>query len=288
MSMSPGSSLAVTKLPSRTISALEAKRERLVAERDRFLNAIGHGGGTVAVLVAKLKEREQQIAEADAQIGDAWRLVQPRLLPKLTSTEAFETGGQSFFNGEYLRGFIERVVESILVYGDGAIVLRFRENGLFAPVVETRFADLERATEPLVGRRKLASDLARDTAEWAGNARRRVLDAGGFPMVQVFGTATDTPTTTDASGGGARPGARSRGIRQAADAGRGPRNTRNHAGKTVSVPRGIRTLVATVKGWSPGPLDDGDSMDRKRRAEALSREGIEPSTDGLKARCSTG
>jgi site-specific DNA recombinase len=57
---------------------------------------------------------------------------------------------------------------------------------------------------------------------------------------------------------------------------------------TGSVPRGIRTLVATVKGWSPGPLDDGDSMDRKRRAEALSREGIEPSTDGLKARCSTG
>ena len=31
---------------------------------------------------------------------------------------------------------------------------------------------------------------------------------------------------------------------------------------TDSVPRGIRTLVATVKGWSPGPLDDGDSMDR--------------------------
>ncbi len=27
---------------------------------------------------------------------------------------------------------------------------------------------------------------------------------------------------------------------------------------TESVPRGIRTLVATVKGWSPGPLDDGD------------------------------
>lgn len=29
---------------------------------------------------------------------------------------------------------------------------------------------------------------------------------------------------------------------------------------TESVPRGIRTLVATVKGWSPGPLDDGDSV----------------------------
>lgn len=45
---------------------------------------------------------------------------------------------------------------------------------------------------------------------------------------------------------------------------------------TESVPSGIRTRVAGVKGRYPGPLDDGD----------MGRLGIEPRTDGLKARCS--
>lgn len=40
---------------------------------------------------------------------------------------------------------------------------------------------------------------------------------------------------------------------------------------TESVPRGIRTLVATVKGWSPGPLDDGDGDDERR--SVLARPG---------------
>lgn len=247
-----------------TIAALEAKRDRLVAERDRFVDAIGAGGGAVAILVAKLKEREQQLAEAEAQIADAERTLQPLLLPTLISTEAFDTGEQSFFDGEYLhdREFIERVVESILVYGDGAIVMRFREDGLFSPVVETRFGALEQPTGSLGARRRLAADLARDTAEWAGNAPRRILDASGLPAVQVLGTA---PAPPPGGPGGDTTGARGRSTSAHLDAARRARNgsarsraARNYLGKTVNVPRGIRTLVATVKGWSPGPLDDGD------------------------------
>ena len=41
------------------------------------------------------------------------------------------------------------------------------------------------------------------------------------------------------------------------EAPRGPERVR-HAASQQIVPRGIRTPVATVKGWSPGPLDDGD------------------------------
>ena len=31
------------------------------------------------------------------------------------------------------------------------------------------------------------------------------------------------------------------------------------------VPKGIRTPVSTVKGWCPGPLDDGDRTERKSK-----------------------
>lgn len=79
---------------------------------------------------------------------------------------------------------------------------------------------------------------------------------------------------------------------------------RRRARKWRSVPRGIRTLVATVKGWSPGPLDDGDGGTSVRTgsdalwlarpapydegAGCLGRAGLEPATVGLKARCSAG
>ena len=32
------------------------------------------------------------------------------------------------------------------------------------------------------------------------------------------------------------------------------------AAEDVRAPNGIRTRVATLKGWSPGPLDDGDCL----------------------------
>ncbi len=50
------------------------------------------------------------------------------------------------------------------------------------------------------------------------------------------------------------------------------------------IPNGIRTRVAGVKGRCPRPLDDGDKW---QFPDYLSAEGFEPSTHGLKGRCST-
>src|ERR1043165_4900776 len=50
----------------------------------------------------------------------------------------------------------------------------------------------------------------------------------------------------------------------------------------IGVPNGIRTRVAAVKGRCPGPLDDGDVS-----RNLVSPVGIEPTTNWLKASCST-
>src|SRR5215203_1616859 len=67
------------------------------------------------------------------------------------------------------------------------------------------------------------------------------------------------------------------------------------SGQPTSAPNGIRTRAAALKGRCPGPLDDGGKPQLARvivavRARAsrnlVSREGIEPSTRGLKVPCS--
>src|ERR687898_2016582 len=67
------------------------------------------------------------------------------------------------------------------------------------------------------------------------------------------------------------------------------------ADQLTSAPNGIRTRAAALKGRCPGPLDDGGKPQLARvivavRARAsrnlVSREGIEPSTRGLKVPCS--
>lgn len=72
----------------------------------------------------------------------------------------------------------------------------------------------------------------------------------------------------------------------------------------AGVPNGIRTRVAAVKGRCPRPLDDGDRATRRRgdtvtnssprhrvspspRLRLVTRPGIEPGTNWLKASCST-
>ena len=52
------------------------------------------------------------------------------------------------------------------------------------------------------------------------------------------------------------------------------------------VPNGIRTRAAALKGRCPGPLDDGDSGNQGR-LRVVSPVGIEPTTNWLKANCST-
>ena len=49
--------------------------------------------------------------------------------------------------------------------------------------------------------------------------------------------------------------------------------------KTIGGPSGVRTRAAALKGLCPGPLDDGTALG----TSMVSREGLEPSTSGLKA-----
>ena len=52
----------------------------------------------------------------------------------------------------------------------------------------------------------------------------------------------------------------------------------------IGGPSGVRTRAAALKGLCPRPLDDGTAF----YFTMVSREGLEPSTTGLKVRCSTG
>src|SRR5205085_6475665 len=69
-------------------------------------------------------------------------------------------------------------------------------------------------------------------------------------------------------------------------AGREDRNTWSHGRASSAAlvpPRGFEPLISTLKGWRPGPLDDGGASAKGK----LSRMGLEPITPGLKGRCST-
>ena len=57
-------------------------------------------------------------------------------------------------------------------------------------------------------------------------------------------------------------------------------SAKRSGGELRLVPDGIRTRVTGLKGQRPGPLDDGDGL-------LVSGVGLEPTTLGLKGRCST-
>ncbi|MFI5299617.1 MAG: hypothetical protein ACHREM_16135 [Polyangiales bacterium] len=118
------------------VVALQAKRKRLTEVRDRFVEAIGIGGGVVKTLVAQIAARETEIEELAARIVEAEALIAPLLLPRPSAVAEYVTGGASVFGGDPARDkrFVEQVLEGITVYADGTITVRFRESSLFAPV----------------------------------------------------------------------------------------------------------------------------------------------------------
>ena len=122
------------------------------------------------------------------------------------------------------RAFLEGALEALWVYADGAIVLCFKEDGLFGPSKPTSSTTGVRLVgdAELPAKRAESEDLVRSTQECA-------LPTDRFKIIEANGLT---------------------GIRSSA--------SKVLSENSVSVPSGIRTRVAGVKGRYPGPLDDGD------------------------------
>jgi site-specific DNA recombinase len=221
------------------VRTLEGEHAGVALERDRFVEAIASTSQTIDVLVQQLELREARLRELAAQIERARDLVQPFLLPRVAAVRDYVAGHASLFDGDLVRdrAFLEGALAGLFVYPDGAIVLRFREEGLFGPVAAYELhGDLaEVGDAALPAKRALQIELVERTKEWAlPSDRFTVVEAGALVGI-----------TTRRRGPGSRRGPPDE----------GPRDLRR---KSCDVPRGIRTLVTAVKGRCPGPLDDGD------------------------------
>ncbi len=125
----------------------------LKEELERLVAAVAAGKGTVKVLVAAIERKESELEELDVKIAETAALVQPLLFPKASSIKDYVVGSASLFTGDFTRDrqFIERVVDRVLVYESGAIVVQFKSESLFQPIKSARLMT-EKATsgQPLV------------------------------------------------------------------------------------------------------------------------------------------
>ena len=144
------------------VRSLQSRRAKLTEERDRFVEAIGHGAGAVKILVAEIEKREKEMEELQGRIAEAEALVTPLLIPRAAAVKDYVAGSASLFENDSARDkeFLERVLEGIFVYADGTITLRFRESSLFAPVTSFGLQGDEQGSDAtLAARRKLHRDL---------------------------------------------------------------------------------------------------------------------------------
>ncbi len=148
------------------VRALEARKQAATEERDRLVKAIALGTGAAEVLVAELEKRVQELQELERSIAEAESRVQPLLLPRPLAVQDYVSGTASVFEGDFGRDrkFLETVIDGILVYANGAIVLQFQEASLFEPVRSYR--------------------LTRDGGEAPPLPLSRALHANGMEMVQ--------------------------------------------------------------------------------------------------------
>ncbi|MDD9971737.1 MAG: recombinase family protein [Myxococcales bacterium] len=119
-----------------TVQALEHRKKEVEAGRRRLVEAVKAGGQDIGILVAELKQSEAEVAKLHGQIAAAEAEIQPLLLPNVKTVDDFVVGRDSIFDGDdaHDREFLNRVIEGIFVYQDGTVVMRFKEDSLFAPV----------------------------------------------------------------------------------------------------------------------------------------------------------
>jgi hypothetical protein len=96
------------------------------------------------------------MTELAKKITEAEALVQPLLLPRAATVANYKTGNASIFTGDYTtdRHFLEKVVEAIVVYSDGSLLLQFKESSLFQPVKFARLQNKPPRGEDLAAQRR--------------------------------------------------------------------------------------------------------------------------------------
>ena len=138
--------------------------------------------GTAKSLVGAIEKKEHELEDLTKKITDASMLMQPLLLPKQSTAVDYMTGGASLFTGDFThdRKFLEHVVDKVLVYESGALVVQFRQASLFQPV---RFAALDQSSKTglVAGRREHEAEFQRQKAEvtrhsGAGAAKNLAVD----------------------------------------------------------------------------------------------------------------
>jgi hypothetical protein len=122
------------------VRGIEARLRDAKARHARFIEAIACPGGTIPSLVAKLSESETEIAALEAQVAAANRAVQSKLVPRPLGMVAYQEGQASIFSGEIAkdRNTIEGLIHNIAVSEGGQVMVYFRAEGLFGPVLEHR------------------------------------------------------------------------------------------------------------------------------------------------------
>ncbi len=126
------------------VQSLRTRKERVTEELARLTEAIALGGGAPKTLLTAIQEREQELEEVGTKIVEAEANVQPLLMPRAPAVEDYLTGSASLFEDDMARNraLLEQVLDCILVYASGAIVVKIKESTLFEPVNTYRLKNL--------------------------------------------------------------------------------------------------------------------------------------------------
>jgi hypothetical protein len=138
------------------VRALEARRQVLEQQRGHLIEAIKFGTGAAKLLVGELDKCVHEMTDLAKKITEAEALVQPLLLPRAATVANYKTGTASIFTGDYAtdRHFLEKVIEAIVVYADGSLLLQFKESSLFQPVKFARLQNKPPQGEDLAAQRR--------------------------------------------------------------------------------------------------------------------------------------
>lgn len=239
------------------VRSLEGRKNDLLLQQTNVVEAVSLGAGMVAVLVKRLKELEEQLAEVDTRIAEARELIQPIMVPSIVTEDDFVSGSASVFSGDHHkdRAFLEQTISRILVYADGSVVVRFRANNLFTPVEAYRLG--RESHEPLAEarHRQLVNYEGtrlglEDEGRMPVGAQLVVVEApsnGEYNPYYIFTEPGSWLEAPDDEPGPPEGGGSIKGNGPGVPPKEEPRF------QTVCDPNGIRTRVAGVKGQCPRP-----------------------------------